>query len=56
MAEYFPDTGFVWVEFKSRVSGDWFRIRDTFGLFPTEAQRRMEELKARHPDVEYRLH
>lgn len=55
MAEYFPDTGAAQVQFKSLVSGNWLPIRTADLLFPTEAKRRMAELKAANPHMEYRI-
>jgi hypothetical protein len=56
MNEYFPECGFRSIEFKSKFDGCWYQVRGTFGLFPTEAERKMEELQWVHPTVEYRLH
>lgn len=56
MNEYFPECGFRSIEFKSKLFPDmWVRVRGTFGLFPTEAARRMAELQERNPHMEYRL-
>jgi hypothetical protein len=56
MAEIFTETGFRSIEFKSKFDGRWFEVRGTFGLFPSEAARKMGELQERNPQVEYRLH
>jgi hypothetical protein len=56
MNEYFPETGFRSIQFKSKVDGRWVEVRSSFGLFPTEAARKMEELQVRNPHMEYRLH
>ena len=56
MNEYFPETGFRSIEFKSKFDGGWYQVRGTFGLFPNEAARKMAELQRVHPTMEYRLH
>ena len=55
MNEYFPDCGFRSIEFKGKFDGRWYQVRGTFGLFPTEAGRKMAELQEKNPTVEYRL-
>ena len=56
MNENFTECGFRCIQFKSLLDGRWVDVRYSFGLFPTEAARKMAELKKRNPHMEYRLH
>jgi hypothetical protein len=57
MNENFTECGFRSIQFKSKVLPDtWVEVRGSFGLFPSEAERKMEKLRERNPHMEYRLH